>query len=159
MNDEQPPAHDFEAWRTFLAASVQLMERLDQDLQQRSNINLTDYEILAALSGAADRRLRMSDLAREVLVSRSRLTYRVDRLAEVQFVVREECLDDRRGLWAILTDVGEEALSEASAGHLSAVKNWFFDQMTPDELAVVDAVMGRIEQKLRPNSQRGLPPR
>lgn len=159
MNDEQPTGRELEVWRTFLSANVQLMERLDQDLQQRSNINLTDYEILAALSGADDRRLRMSDLAREVLVSRSRLTYRVDRLAEVQFVVREECLDDRRGLWAILTDVGAHTLSEARAGHVSAIQNWFFDQMTGDELAVVGAVMARIEDKLQRNSQRNPPPR
>ena len=58
------------------------MERLDQKLQQRSHLSLTDYEILSVLSTAPERRLRMSDLARQVLVSRSRLTYRVDRLVE-----------------------------------------------------------------------------
>lgn len=144
-----------ELWRIFLSANVQLMERLDHELQQRSNLNLTDFEILSVLSEAPDRRLRMSDLARQVLVSRSRLTYRVDRLAEVDYVSREECEDDRRGLWAILTDTGFNALSVAKAGHYTDIDNWFFDVMTEEEQPVVNDVMMRIEEKLSNNSGRG----
>ncbi len=139
------------AWRSFLSANVQLMERLDQELQQRSNINMTDYEILSELSAAPERRLRMSDLARQVLVSRSRLTYRVDRLTEVESVVREECEDDRRGLWAILTDKGQAALDEASAGHFNDIRTWFFDLMTEEELQIMTSVMTRMDDKLSRN--------
>ena len=145
-------------WRIFLSANVQLMERLDHELQQRSNLNLTDFEILSVLSEAPDRRLRMSDLAREVLVSRSRLTYRVDRLAEVNYVSREECEDDRRGLWAILTDVGHDALESASAGHHTDIDNWFFDMMNDEELQLLGDIMARIEGKLSNNGRRGPSP-
>ena len=58
----------------------------------------------------------MSELAEQVFVSRSRLTYRVDRLTEVGFVVREECQDDRRGLWAILTETGRQAVDGRRRG-------------------------------------------
>jgi DNA-binding MarR family transcriptional regulator len=128
------------------------MERLDQELQQRSSINLTDYEILSVLSATPGRRLRMSDLAREVLVSRSRLTYRVDRLAEVNYVVREECEDDRRGLWAILTEQGAQKLQEASGPHSTDVQSWFFDLMNEEELAVMQSVMSRIDDKVGKNN-------
>lgn len=157
MDDEQAKKHQLEAWRKFLSANVQLMERLDQELQHRSNLNLTDFEILSVLSEAEDRRLRMSDLARQVLVSRSRLTYRVDRLAEVSFVTREECEDDRRGLWAILSDVGLEALEAARAGHERDIDNWFFDQMSEEELPVLNAIMARIDDKLSNNRSRSQP--
>lgn len=130
------------------------MERLDQELQQRSHLNLTDYEILSVLSEAPERRLRMSDLARQVLVSRSRLTYRVDRLAEVSFVTREECEDDRRGLWAILTEEGGNALAAAKSGHDRDINNWFFDQMSDEELNTLSNVMSRIEAKLTNNRSR-----
>lgn len=152
MNDDQLTGREQEAWRTFLSANVQLMERLDQELQQRSNINLTDYEILSVLSATSGRRLRMSDLAREVLVSRSRLTYRVDRLAEVNFVTREECEDDRRGLWAILTEQGAQALEDASPPHNNDVRNWFFDLMSEEELVTVHSVMARIDDKVGKNN-------
>lgn len=142
-------------WRIFLSANVQLMDRLDHELQQRSNLNLTDFEILSVLSEAPDQRLRMSDLAREVLVSRSRLTYRVDRLAEVNFVSREECEDDRRGLWAILTPVGAAALEAARDGHYRDIENWFFDLMDEDEIPVMAKVMSRIDDRLNTHRKHG----
>ncbi len=144
-----------ELWRIFLSANVQLMDRLDHELQQRSNLNLTDFEILSVLSEAQDRRLRMSDLARQVLVSRSRLTYRVDRLAEVDFVSREECEDDRRGLWAILTPVGEGALESAKDGHYRDIENWFFDLMDDDEIQVMARIMSRVDDRLSSQLQHG----
>lgn len=154
MNDDQLTGRELDAWRTFLSSNVQLIERLDHELQQRSRITLTDFEILSALGSAPGNRLRMSDLAREVLVSRSRLTYRVDRLAEVAFVTREECEDDRRGLWAILTETGRQALDNAGSEHQSDLRNWFFDLMSPDELATLTSVMSRIDEKLARNSHR-----
>lgn len=157
MDGEQPENRRERTWRVFLSANVQLMDRLDQELQQRSHLNLTDYEILSVLSEAPDRRLRMSDLARQVLVSRSRLTYRIDRLAEVDFVTREECEDDRRGLWAILTEQGFDALNAARAGHERDVDTWFFDLMSDEEQAVIAGVMSRIDAKLNNNRARPSP--
>lgn len=138
-------------WRAFLSANVQLLERLDHELQQRSHLSLTDFEILSELATAADKRLRMSELAEKVLVSRSRLTYRVDRLAEVDYVTREECEDDRRGLFAILTESGAAALEAATDSHLAAVRTWFFDLIDVDELEMMGQVMARMDAKLSSN--------
>ncbi len=138
-------------WRAFLSANVQMLERLDHELQQRSHLSLTDYEILSELSKAQGHRLRMSELAERVLVSRSRLTYRVDRLVEVDYLSREECVDDRRGLYAHLTELGAAAFEAASPGHLTDVRNWFFDAIQVDELDVFCQVMGRMDDKLTSN--------
>lgn len=138
-------------WRSFLSANVQLLERLDHELQQRSHLSLTDFEILSELANAPGRRLRMSELAERVLVSRSRLTYRVDRLAEVDYVGREECEDDRRGLYATLTKTGANALRAATHGHLADVRTWFFDLLDVEELDVMGRVMARMDAKLSSN--------
>lgn len=135
-------------WRAFLSANMQLLERLDHELQQRSHLSLTDYEILNELAAASDHRLRMSELADRVLVSRSRLTYRVDRLTDVGYVTREECEDDRRGLFAILTEPGEQALQAAAPGHIADIRAWFFDLIDGDELVVISRVMSLIDEKL-----------
>ena len=127
------------------------MERLDHELQQRSQLTLTDFEILFALSESPDRRLRMSELATDVLVSRSRLTYRVDRLVDVGYVAREECEDDRRGLWAILTERGQESMTTALPGHHGDIRHWFFDHMDESELYTVERTVTRIEEKLGKN--------
>ena len=136
------------AWRSFLSAKVRLLERLDHELQRRSQLSLTDYDILAELHRAPERRLRMSELAERVMVSRSRLTYRIDRLEGLGHVTREECEDDRRGLFAILTDGGADAYARATPGHLDDVRRWFFHAMSRDELATVGRVMSRMDANL-----------
>jgi DNA-binding MarR family transcriptional regulator len=138
-------------WRAFLSANVQLMERLDHELQQRSQLSLTDFEILSELADAPDQRLRMSELAERVLVSRSRLTYRVDRLVNVDYLTREECEDDRRGLFAILTPTGAAALDTAARGHAVDIRTWFFDAVEDDELEVLGRIMTRMDDKLSHN--------
>jgi len=150
MNEALSDAEQ-QMWRTFLSANVQLLERLDHELQQRSHISLTDYEILSELAAAPDQRLRMSELADRVLVSRSRLTYRVDRLANVNYVTREECEADRRGLFAILTETGAAALNAAAPGHTCDVRSWFFDAVDDADFEVIARIMARIDQKLTAN--------
>ena len=135
-------------WRAFLSANVQLIDRLDHELQQRSRLSLTDYEILSELATEPGRRIRMSELADRVLVSRSRLTYRVDRLVSAGYAERAECKDDRRGLFAILTDDGAAALNQATEGHRTDVRNWFFDLIGDDELDVLHRVVSRMDEKL-----------
>lgn len=124
------------------------MELLDQDLQTNSQLSLTDYEILDVLSLSDGERLRMSDLARQVLVSRSRLTYRMDRLAEVDYVAREECEDDRRGLWAILTPTGRDALERAAERHHQAIQRVFLAGLSEQESIMVGDVLERLNEKL-----------
>jgi len=112
-------------------------------------MTLTDYEILLALTEAPERRLRMSELADQVFVSRSRLTYRVDRLTDVGFVTREECEDDRRGLWAILTDKGLDALDEATPAHHAVIHSLLFSDLGEGDLddfvSVLQSMSDRID--------------
>ena len=68
------------AWRSWIAVSLLLPDRLSRDLQSSAGISLADYEILVRLSEAPNRRLRMSELAEATLSSRSRLTHQIDRL-------------------------------------------------------------------------------
>ena len=100
-----------QAWRTWLRHSLLLFDRLDAELRHSHGVGLADYEILVQLSEAPEHRLRMSELASQALVSRSRLTHRVDRLVAAGLVERRPCPTDRRGLFAVLSPQGEELLS------------------------------------------------
>lgn len=136
-------------WRTFLSVNTVLIERLDHELQQRSQLSLTDFDILSMLAEAGDNRLRMSELAELVLVSRSRLTYRVDRLASLDYVAREECEDDRRGLYAILTDTGAKALADATPGHVADIRTWFLSRLELSEVETLTGILARVDAGLR----------
>ena len=147
-NDELSP-DERSSWRAFFAVACRALDHIDQSLQKQAGMTLTDYEILLALTEAPERRLRMSELADQVFVSRSRLTYRVDRLTDVGFVTREECEDDRRGLWAILTDKGLDALDEATPAHHAVIHSLLFSDLGEGDLddfvSVLQSMSDRID--------------
>ena len=68
------------AWRGMLRAHSQLVRTLDAELAREHDLPLSSYEVLLFLNDSDDGRMRMSELADSVLLSRSGLTRLVDRL-------------------------------------------------------------------------------
>lgn len=136
-------------WRSFLAATQLLTDRLDQELQRDSGIPHTYYEVLVRLSEVPERRLRMSELANRSLSSRSRLSHAVARLEEAGWVRRETCATDRRGQLAVLTDEGFAALEAAAPGHVEGVRQHLFDQLDSDQVRQLGEICDAIAAHLR----------
>ncbi len=76
----------------------------------------------------------MSELARSVLLSQSGVTRLVDRLEARGLVVRAPCAEDRRVLWAQMTDEGRRRLAEARPTHIAGVRARFLERFDDDEL-------------------------
>ena len=127
-----------------MLATQLLFEELDRELQRQASIPTTYYELLVRLSEAPDRRLRMSELADKSQSSRSRLSHTVARLEEAGWVVRETCPSDRRGAFAVLTEVGFAALEAAAPLHVESVRAHLFDQLDPDQLDALRAISEQI---------------
>lgn len=136
-------------WRSYLAVTSMLTERLDRRLQERSGLTLVEYAILVHLSEAPDRRIRMLALADTVLVSKSRLSHQVTRLERDGHVRREPCAEDRRGHWAILTDKGYAALRAAAPGHVADVRTHLFDRLDPEQTVRFGEILANLEDGLR----------
>ena len=132
------------AWSTFLRAHARVVRALENELQAEQDLALTDYDVLVQLSAADDRRLRMSELADRLLLSRSGATRLVDRLVADGLVERVMCDSDRRGQWASLTDAGHRRLREASPTHLRGVAEHFLDRFDADELGKLGAMLERV---------------
>jgi DNA-binding MarR family transcriptional regulator len=141
-------------WRAFLEASQRLFEQLDRELQHEAGIPLAYYTILAMLSEAPARTLRMSELATLTWSSRSRLSHAVDRLEEKGWVTRLSCPSDKRGAFAVLTDEGHAILEAAAPSHVESVRRHLFDQLTPDQMAQLGAVSRAIADHLGTAGQR-----
>ena len=122
-----------DAWRAYLEATTRVTDRLNEDLKRAFGLTLEDYEILVFLSEAPDRRMRMADLAGALLASRSRLTYRIDRLETAGHVARRPCPSDGRAIWAELTDLGHQRLVEAAPHHVRGVREALVDHFARDE--------------------------
>ena len=118
------------AWRAYLLGSSVLSERLDAQLREHG-LDLAEYEILVTLSEAADRQLRMAELADAVHQSRSRLTHTVTRMEKRGLIERTTCPVDRRGVWANLTDAGYRLLEDAAPSHVECVRRNFVDAIAP----------------------------
>lgn len=121
-------------WRAYLDSSRLLLRALDRQLATDAGLNLSDFEILALLSEAPQRRLRMNELADITVTTRSGVTRAVRRLIDAGWVQQVKCDEDRRGLYAELTDAGMAKLRAAAPGHVNAVRANLFDLLSPREV-------------------------
>jgi DNA-binding MarR family transcriptional regulator len=132
------------AWRAYIAASLLVEDALDRQLQQEAGMPHMYYSILSALSEVPERRLRMTDLAERLKITRSRLTYAVTRLEKDGLVRRENCRWDKRGSIAALTDEGMTTLEQAAPGHVETVRALLFDRLTPEQVGQLEEIFTRV---------------
>lgn len=123
--DRLPAESELAAYRSFVRAHARVTRCLENDLIAEQQLSLPAYEVLAALHSAADQRLRMTELADAVLLSRSGVTRLVDRLERLGLVRRLRVDSDGRGVLAVITDRGVERMRSASTTHLRGVARYF----------------------------------
>lgn len=137
------------AWRAYVAASLLLEDALDRQLQQDAGMPHLYYTILAYLSETPEKRLRMTDLAEKLKITRSRLTYAVARLEKDGHVRREACRWDKRGTVAVLTDEGMAVLERSAPGHVDTVRAALFDHLTPEQVGQLEEIFTGVEPALQ----------
>src|SRR3954447_19645699 len=132
------------AWRGLLRVHAALVKSLDAELSATHELPLSSYEVLITLEAAPGRKLRMSELADSVLLSRSGMTRLVDRLEQNGLLERDHCTADGRGCFAVLTDKGQGVLESARPTHLGGVRERFLSQFGEDELRTLAAWWERV---------------
>lgn len=140
---------ELRAWVAFLAAGHLIDHEIEQQLKRAGGLSHPEFEVLVRLCEADGKRLRMSDLARAVMVSKSRLTYQVTRLEQAGFVKRTGCESDRRSVWAELTDEGAAALALVRPGHRRVVREALIEVLAPEEIDLLGDALGRVADRLR----------
>ncbi|OLT13379.1 MarR family transcriptional regulator [Pseudonocardia sp. CNS-139] len=125
---------ELDTWLAFVAATTLLDAELDRQLQRDAGMPHAYYQVLAMLSDVPQRRLRMSELAAITQSSQSRLSHAVARLEREGWVRRTPCPSDRRSTYAELTEAGFAALEAAAPGHVSTVRKYLFDRLTPEQV-------------------------
>jgi len=98
------------AWRALLTAHAHVTRAISRDLADAGLPDLTWYDLLWALYRQPERRLRVNELAREVVLSPTAMSRFVDRVADAGYVRREPHPGDRRALQIALTPQGEDLL-------------------------------------------------
>lgn len=139
--------HQVTGVRAFVAlvqAHAGATRLLNAQLVADHGLTINDYEVLLRLSRAPDRRMRRVDLAGEVLLTASGITRLLDGLERAGLVERASCADDRRVVYAVITEAGLEKLQAASATHVPQVEGLFSSRLDPEQLGVLAALLERL---------------
>ena len=140
-------AAEMKAWRRYIIASRRLLEALDSDLDSHE-LSMSDYEVLAQLSDAPDRRMRMSELADVAMLSRSRLSHRIKVMEQAGWVERQACPVDKRGSFAVMTNKGWKAIVAAAPDHVASVRSRFIDHLSNEDQAALAEIFERVTLSL-----------
>ena len=131
--------HELAAWRGMLETHARVTRQLDAEMHDKHGLSLSAYEVLMFLADAPEHRMRMSDIARRVLLSRSGCTRLVDRLVKQGYVTRCADSSDGRGLYAELTAAGADKIAGARRTHHDGIRRFFLDHLTAiDQIALGD---------------------
>src|ERR1044072_4095798 len=140
-----------EAWKGILFGHATLVEVIDKEMARANLLPLDWYDALLALELSPCHKLKMSDLAEKVLLSKSGLTRLVDRLEAKGYLRREACRADRRVAYAVLTDDGLKAREASWPTYRAAIQEHFISHLTEQDVEVIGAALIRVSRKHREN--------
>ena len=133
------------AWIGLLRGHAALTRTLNAELIADHGITINDYDVMAQLVKAPERKMRRVDLARSVVLSASGITRLLDGLEREGWVCKASCTSDGRITYAVLTDDGLAKYRAARTTHLASVREMFADRYTCDELAQLGELLSRLE--------------
>jgi DNA-binding MarR family transcriptional regulator len=139
---------EMRAWRAFIETIGDLMSALERDLADH-DLTLGDYQVLVHLSEAADRSMRMCDLAERLQLSPSGLTRRLDGLVKGGLVERRTADHDRRVMLARLTPRGLATLERVAPHHVASVRRRVFDHLDDGQVAALESIFTAIATGMR----------
>jgi len=142
-------AGELDSWLAVVRLISWLPWSIDQQLRRDSDLGMVEYQVLAVLSEAPERTMRMSSLAMLTNASLSRLSHLFRRLEGRGLARREPDPTDGRFTNAILTEKGFQTLAEAAPGHVAHVRSLVIDVLSSEQLRCLglaaDRIMSRID--------------
>lgn len=139
MEDFEPVS----AWAALLRTHAAVLPKVEKALSS-VGVPLTWYDILLVVNAAPGRRLRMTELGQQAVVSRERVSRVVTELEQAGLVAREANPDDKRSVFAVITPEGRKRLRGAAPTYLAAIENHFLSNLSNAEVRMLATVLGRV---------------
>ncbi|WP_125615891.1 MarR family winged helix-turn-helix transcriptional regulator [Specibacter cremeus] len=142
-----------QAWFALASVLMRLPSALDAQLQRDAGISHFEYQVLAGLSEAPDRTLRMTKLAKFAESALPRLSQVVGRLEKRGWVRRTPDPTDGRYTLATLTGDGWAKVVQTAPGHVAAVRSLVFDPLTKAQARQLTDIGRRIMRTIDPDDR------
>ena len=139
------------AFLGLVAVAELLPGALDAQLRRDSGLTHFEYLVLAMLSEAPERTLRMTSLAQRTNATLPRLSHVVRRLEERGLVERFPCPEDGRATNARLTAAGWDTIVDAAPGHVDTVRRLALDPLSPTQVAQLRRISDSLLEVLDPD--------
>ena len=138
---------EMRAWLAYITTSSDLQRAIERDLEP-FGLDGGDYQLLAMLSDAPDRRMKMCDLADTLRLSRSGLTRRMEGVLRKKLVGRVQSEGDKRVAYAVLTDRGMNLLRNVAPHHVDSVRHHMIDRLNDTEIRALATAFEKIAKGL-----------
>jgi len=134
----------------FVEAHAGIADRVERRLEAESGLSMQWFEVLIRLARSPGKRLRMTDLAAQTVLSPSGLTRAVDRMVDAGLVTREACPTDRRSTYAVLSPEGERRVLKAVPVHIAHLEDVFETTFSAAEIDTLTELLRRLRDATNP---------
>lgn len=135
-------------WKAYRDLFQRLSSVLEDELEGDAGLSGSEYSVLVVLSHTPGGVLRARELGAELRWDRSRLSHLVGRMEQRGLVAREHCSEDARGSMVRLTNAGQSAVDDVAPEHSAAVRRYFFDPLSREELTTLEGLIDRLLENL-----------
>jgi len=156
MDVEWLDENERSAWLSLMAVVELLPGVLDTQLRADAALSHFEYLVLAMLSEAPRRTLRMTALAARTNATLPRLSHVVARLEQRGLVQRRACPEDRRATNASLTEAGWNKVVDTAPGHVAAVRHHVIDALSPAQVGQLRDIGAAILDRVDPEGTNAL---
>jgi DNA-binding MarR family transcriptional regulator len=141
---KKPSEKKIDSWAGLIRAQTYLLEQIAMEFKQAELPPLEWYDVLLELKRAPEGKLRFNEIGARILLSKSNISRLIDRLEKEKLLVREHCGDDRRGLYAVITEKGRELQKAMWPVYASAINKHFASKLSEAEAKVILSLMQRL---------------
>ncbi len=149
MSEQWLTSEQLRTWVRLVAVVELLPGALDSQLRRDAGLTHFEYLVLAMLSEAPERTLRMTALAARTNATLPRLSHAVRRLEDRDLIERFPCPQDGRATNARLTEAGWQKVVASAPGHVANVRHHVFEALSPEQVTqlagITDAILDRLD--------------
>jgi len=148
------------AYFALMDSAALLRHRVEQQLRTAANLTYVQFKVLARLGlDSPTGSLRMTELADEVVYSRSGLTYQAGQMENAGLVERHPSADDDRGVTLSITEAGRVRLAKALPGHVEELQQLLFEPLSAQDVSTLTALLEPVLDHMRASPPRSATPR